>query len=273
MSKSTTSRFAEELERLVERGESLEYAMRYECDPTGFRKDLLKLSEPSTVDRRLEDLPHFNQDYQTWYSESLALVRQILPDRVADFKSYFEYPRGRTNITSQNYMIRDYLQGLKITTGSSYNKQVIVDRTAAIPEFRQQVSIVKAARATLESSLLNLTTILQADLFDSEIESARALARAGYLRAAGAICGVVIEKHLKQVCANHSHKSKKRNPSISDFNQLLKDEGVISIPEWRFIQHLTDIRNLCDHARETEPSKQEIDDLLAGTAKVLKTVL
>ena len=247
-------------------------AIRYECDRKAFRKRVVKSVGADKVDSYLEKLPDFRMDYQAWYSEALALIRQILPDRLADFRSYFESTRVRKEITFQNYMIRDYLQGLVITRGSELDKQVVVDGSAAIPEFQQQLSIVKAARASLESSLLDLTTILQADLFDSEVESAKALAKAGHLRAGGAVCGVVIEKHLKQVCANHCVKSKKRNPTISDFNQLLKDEDVISVPDWRFIQHLTDIRNICDHAKGREPSKQEVEDLIAGTAKILKTI-
>lgn len=272
MGGDTKSRFAEDLDRLIERGEFLDLAIQYECDQKGFRKFVSKSFGSEKVDHFIKKLPNFRQDYQAWYSESLALIRQVLPDRLADFKSYFECSRIRKEITFHNYMIRDYLQGLQITRGASFNTEILVDGSAAIPEFKQQLSIVKAARSTLESSLLNLTTILQADLFDSEIESAKALAKARYFRAAGAVCGVVIEKHLKQVCANHSLKPKKRNPTISDFNQLLKDEDVISVPDWRFIQHLTDIRNVCDHAKGKEPSKQEIDDLLAGTAKILKTI-
>ena len=247
-------------------------AIRYECDHKAFRKRLAKSFGPDKVEGYLEKIPDFKRDYQAWYSEALALIRQILPARLADFKSYFESTRVRKNITFQNYMIRDYLQGLQVARGSGVDREVLADGSAAIPEFQQQLSIVKAARATLESSLFDLTTILQADLFDSEIESAKALVKAGYLRAAGAVCGVVIEKHLKQVCANHGAKPNKRNPTISDFNQLLKDEDIISVPDWRFIQHLTDIRNICDHAKAKEPSKQEIEDLLAGTAKVLKTI-
>ena len=272
MGGDTKSRFAEDLDRLVERGEFLDFAIQYECDPKGFRKMVSQSIGSEKVGQLLKKLPMFKQDYQAWYSESLALIRQVLPDRLADFKSYFECTRTRKDITFHNYMIRDYLQGLQITRGASLNSEILVDGSAAIPEFRQQLSIVKAARGTLESSLLNLTTILQADLFDSEIESAKALAKAGYFRAAGAVCGVIIEKHLKQICTNHGLKSKKRNPTISDFNQLLKDEDIISVPDWRFIQHLTDIRNVCDHAKGKEPSKQEIDGLLAGTTKVLKTI-
>jgi hypothetical protein len=74
------------------------------------------------------------------------------------------------------------------------------------------------------------------------------------------------------VCDAHSITIRKKNPSISDLNQALKDKDVISVPQWRFIQHLADIRNLCDHAKGKEPSKDEIEDLVAGTEKVLKTV-
>ena len=272
MDQNRKSRFAKDLDGLIERGDFLQMALRYECDPKAFRERLAKSFDPNKVDGYLDKVPDFRLDYQTWYSEALALIRQILPDRLEDFKSYFECARARKEITFQNYMIRDYLQGLQVTRGSGIEREVVVDGSAAIPEFHQQLSIVKAARATLESSLLDLTAILQADLFDSEVESAMALAKAGHLRAAGAICGVVIEKHLKQICANRGVKPRRRNPTISDFNQLLKDEDIISVPDWRFIQHLTDIWNICGHAKGREPSKQEIEDIVAGTARILKTI-
>ena len=149
---------------------------------------------------------------------------------------------------------------------------VEVDGSAAIPEFVQQLNMVKAAKATLDSSLMNLRAILQADLFDSEIEAAGALAKAGHLRAAGVICGVVLEKHLYQVCEAHNIKVTKRNPGVSDLIQLLKDEGVITVAQWRFIQSLADIRNLSGHARGREPTKEEVADLVTGTERTLKQV-
>jgi len=167
-------------------------------------------------------------------------------------------------------MVRDYLQGLHITKG--WEKEVVADGKSAIPEFVKQLNIVKAASEKLDSALVDLTAILQADLFDSEIESARALAKAGYLRASGAICGVVIEKHLLQVCHSHSIAIRKKKPGISDLNQALRDKDVVTVPQWRFIQHLADIRNICDHAKDREPTKEEIEDLVSGTEKVLKTV-
>lgn len=263
-------KFVDALDALIEDGDSLFMAMQYEH----YGKDITEQVESALGKKEaaelIKTLPNFKKEYQAWYSEAQALVKQILPDRFADFQSYYEYPRVRKDITFQNYMIRDYLQGLRITYG--WEEKVIADGSAAMPEFEQQINIVKAARKKLDSALIDLTAILQADLFDSEIESAKALAKAGYLRAGGAICGVIIEKHLVQTCQTHAVTVRKKNPGISDLNQLLKDAGTVTVPQWRFIQHLADIRNLCDHAKGREPTKGEIDDLVAGSEKVLKTV-
>ncbi len=264
-----TKKFADELERLVVQGHKLHMAIQHECYAEKFEESLRKISDnDEKVETYLKNLPDFRTDYQKWYSEAQAVVKQVLPDRLSDFLSYYEYPRVRKTISFKNYMVRDYLQGLRIT--GAYD-EVKVDGSAAIPEFVQQVNIVEAARATLESRLMDLKAVLQADLFDSEIETAGALAKSGYLRASGAICGVVIEKHLRHVCDTHKITIRKKNPGISDMNQLLKTAGAVTVPQWRFIQHLADIRNICDHAKGREPTKQEIADLVAGSQKVLKT--
>jgi hypothetical protein len=67
---------------------------------------------------------------------------------------------------------------------------------------------------------------------------------------------------------NHSIKSRKKHPTIADMNDLLKSDTVIDIPTWRQIQRLGDIRNLCDHNRNREPSQNEVEELIAGVSKV-----
>lgn len=264
-------KFSDEIDSLISEGEMLSLAMQYECAREQFKKAYLEAfnSSEEKLQEFLKKLPGFKSKYQGWYSKAQAVIKQVMPDRLADFTSYFEVPKGRKDITFQNYMIRDYLQGLRITRNGY---EVIADGSAAIPEFTQQLNMVKAAKDVLDSSLMDMRSVLQAELFDSEIESAEALAKAGYHRAAGAVCGVVIEKHLHHVCDVHSLSVRKAHPGISDLSQLLRDANVTTIPQWRFIQHLADIRNLCDHAKGREPTKEEIADLVVGTKKVLKTV-
>ncbi len=265
-------KFSDALKRLIAEGEKLYMAIQHDCHPQEFEDQLNELfkNDEEEVEKYLKALPSFNDDYQKWYSEAQAVIKQVLPDRLSDFISFYEYPRVRKDITFQNYMVRDYLQGLRVTRGGGY--EVIVDGSAAIPEFVQQLNLVKAAAETLESNLLDLSAVLQADLFDTEIETAGALAKAGYLRAAGAICGVVIEKHLNHVREIHSLKIAKKNPGISALAQLLRSSNVITLAQERFIQSLADTRNVCSHAKGREPTKDEITELVDGTSKVLKTV-
>lgn len=261
-------RFEADLENLVKDGGRLEISLQIKVH--GADKIIEAWGLDDEAAKGLEKLPKFNIEYESWYSEGLALLRQILPDRLEDFKGHFEAPKNRKEITHASYRIQDALKGLQVTR-PPYD-DIVVDHKAAVPHFLQQVAIIKAAQKRFISSIFEIRQLVQADLFDSEIESARHLLKNKFLRAAGAIAGVVLEKHLQQVCEDHAVKVTKKNPGINDLNQLLRDAGVIDVPQWRHITLLADIRNICDHNKQKEPTDQQVTDLIDGSDKVLKTV-
>jgi hypothetical protein len=129
-----------------------------------------------------------------------------------------------------------------------------------------------SVKQRFKSSLFDLKQLVQADLFDSELDAASELNKNKFTRAAGAVAGVVLEKHLCVVCDNHNLKLTKKNPTINDFNELLKANNTIDVPMWRFIQHLGDLRNLCDHNKSKEPSSQDVTDLIDGVKKISKNL-
>lgn len=266
---SNIERFKNDLESLRKRGNDLHMAIQLDCYPDELKKQL-KQQLKEKVDQFIKNLPSFSTEYQSWYSESLALLRQILPDRVQDFVRHYEKPKTRKEISYENYRIEDYLQGLTVTRGAY--KEVVVGTDAAIPHFRQQLAIVEAAQGRFKSSLYDIRHIVQADLMDSELDAADHLAKSKFFRAAGAVAGVVLERHIGQVCIDRDITINKKNPTISDFNEALKARGVIDIPQWRFIQHLADIRNICDHAKSPDPTPDQVADLLSGVKKIIKTV-
>lgn len=47
---------------------------------------------------------------------------------------------------------------------------------------------------------------------------------------------------------------------------------MVATDVFRHIQLLGDLRNKCDHKKDAEPTKQEIDDLIGGAEKIIKTV-
>ena len=265
-------KYKEDIERLVNTGDALRVHMGWECNRQQFEAALQKgkREEEKEIRKMLENLPPFGEGYQIWYSEAKILVRQLLPDRFDDFIGYYEKPKGRKNVTYENYQISDCLLGLQLTHGTWGEE--IVGPSAAIPRFKQQLAIVKAIKKRFESSLFDIRQIVQADLFDSELEAAKALAKKGFLRSAGVLAGVVMEKHLAQVCDNHGLRTRKKAPTIADFNEMLKKAGVIDVPQWRFNQHLGDLRNLCGHRRDAEPTRDQVNDLVDGAMKVTKTL-
>jgi len=242
---------------------------------TGIRLQLGMMQNLGTIDsvsnkeevlKKITPLD-FNRNYEQWYSESFQVIKQLIPHRLDDFKMLYKNDK-RKNLEYLNYTVSDYL----INVVRKIGEDIIVDSSAAYPKFIQQLDILNSAEKRLESSLFDIKQLMQVDLFDSELDSSRELLKKGFLRSAGAIAGVLIEKHLGQVVQNHNISITKKNPTIANYNELLKSNDVYDIPNWRFIQRLTDLRNLCDHFKDREPTKEEISELLDGTDKIMKTI-
>jgi hypothetical protein len=253
-------KYKKELIHLIDQANILYYNMAYDLK-------LLTKDQMVEIDNSGTKIGDFKKVYQEWYTKSLAVIKQVIPDRLDDFIILFKNEKRK--ITDfQTYTMSDYLIGLQTTRGID----VIVNSKAGFPKFEMQKAILEAAESRFESTLYDLRQIIQADLFDTELEEPSFLCKNGYLRAAGAIAGVVLESHLSQVSKNHNLSVVKKNPAISDYNDLLKEKETIDIPTWRFIQHLGDIRNLCDHKKTIDPTIENINDLIAGVSKITKTL-
>jgi len=254
-------KFKKDLERLLEEGTRLQI---------GFVAELKKIGELSKENKAaIKDIKpmSFSYEYERWYTESSAVIKQLLPDRLEDFKILYKNEK-RKEMSYLTYTISDYMIGLVSTRRGN----IVVDKNAALPKFQQQVRILESAMSRFNSSIFDLKQMVQADIFDSELDASKELLRNGYIRASGALAGVVLERHLHHVIENHKLKIQKKNPSISDLNGLLKESVTIDTAQWRFIQLLGDLRNKCDHRKETEPTKDEINDLIVGVDKIIKTV-
>jgi hypothetical protein len=276
---SNLEKYKKDLQKLITRGDGLLNALQYDCFQEDFVAQLEKAfknkrSKKKLISEFVKSLPNFNIDYQKWYSESLVLIKQLLPDRVDDFIGLYKKPKTkRKDITYENYVIEDALIGLEVSrTDFMEGKKILADKKAAIPKFQQQLNILKSIKSRFESSLFDIRQLVQADLFDSELEVAKELNKKGFTRGAGAVAGVILEGHLLQVCDNHKIVVKKKNPTINDLAQLLKDNDVIDTPDWRKIQHLADLRNLCDHKKKKDPTSEQINELIEGVSKTIKTL-
>ncbi len=270
------NKFKEDLNKLIALGADMLTDIQIPWDST--KKEIDEVAKRIGIDKNESALVFerikgsFVKNYHKWFSEAHALIKIVLPDRLEEFDSLYRQNPKRKSIDSITYSIQDWMLGIRAGFNDFTGEKRFDDHGSTVMKFQSQYQIVEAAYSRFDSSLFDIRQITQADLFDSEIHSAEALLRNGFLRAAGVIAGVILEKHLSNVCHNHEVQVKKKNPTISDFNDLLKNVDVIDTPLWRQIQRLCDLRNLASHSKGREPNKDEIDELINGTDKIMKTL-
>lgn len=235
----------------------------------------------------------FNAKYQAWYTEACRAIVSLLPERIDEFKKYYECVPNGMSRDPRNFCIKDWLVGHRTPRMLPQRRTVSFHikgdpppvQDTPRPEkafddsrvikgiFTQQVEILKSVLGRFESSLFEIRGLIQADLFDSELDAARELLENGFIRAAGAIAGVILEKHLRQVCENHAIEVVGLKSSINGFNTLLYKCNVYDKLICRRIQSLADVRNLCDHADDREPLPEEVQGLIGGVGGIIKEIM
>lgn len=205
--------------------------------------------------------------YQKWYSIASATVKQLLPERLEEFKRLYLIEKRDKKITNLTYTISDYLLGIKVQV--DYGEQKVNGALACVNKIEQQLGIIESCLDALSSKLYNIESVLQSELFDDELGTAKSILKKGHVRVAGTLAGITLESHLKKVSQSHSIKFTKQHPTISEYNDELRKSDVIDVPTWRLIQRLGDIRNLSVHAKDRDPKPSEVEDLIIGTEKLI----
>ena len=204
--------------------------------------------------------------YQSWYTRARRVVVQLIPERVNTFDAcYDRHRKDNVRLTVTNYSISDYISGIVDAARSIDTDNRFMDNLGI------QIGILGAAYDMTDSAVRSIELTILHDIAKSNIAGADELILSGHLRAAGVVCGTVLEKHLRDVCASHEIKLSKK-PTLADLNESLKKAGIYDIPLWRLVQRLADIRNICAHATEREPTADEVRDLMRETEKILAEI-
>jgi hypothetical protein len=135
------------------------------------------------------------------------------------------------------------------------------------------LAILNACIENIDTILFDIENVLQYNMYKSELEAATDLLKNGFIRPAGALAGVVLERYLQELCVKHEINLKKKKPAMADYYESLRAAGIIDPILWRKIQNLADIRNYCDHAKEREPRKDEVGDLISGVERIIAEVI
>ena len=208
----------------------------------------------------------FGKMYQAWYTKALKAMEFLAPDRTPEFRSYYEADSRRKTFAIDTYSVQDFIKGFEQTGPGSFDAKTLV-----LLRIMNQLHILESVESRIDSVLANVEAMLLAGFIDEELATARQVAKVNP-RAAGALAGVILEGHLQRTAKKHNVKISKANPTIGDLNDPLKTASVYDLIAWRKISYLADIRNICSHQKNVEPTKQQVEDLLDGVNWALKNI-
>lgn len=120
-------------------------------------------------------------------------------------------------------------------------------------------AIFVAAKEDFEGGYLQSTkSLVQAEVFDSELEQAQQLLDNGYSSAAAVIAGVVLETTLRELCT----RNKIAHGKLDKMNADLAKKGVFNKLVQKRNTALADIRNSAAHGKPTEFSDSDVGDMI-----------
>lgn len=200
----------------------------------------------------------FLGQYHPWYSACLALTEANMPSRAEEMRRAHQGEKGHKGLRDGVLKVKSVgLGSLDTDTGDLLHHHVTHIK-----------GIVSSIPSYMESSLYSVELAVAERFVGDLLAEAEYLLKASHVRAAGAVAGVLLERHLKTLCDRHvppiSYTAK---AAIAKVNDLLRDGNVYDLTQWRKVQWMGDIRNKCDHAGTDDPRHEDVADLIADVKK------
>jgi hypothetical protein len=132
------------------------------------------------------------------------------------------------------------------------------------------MAVFLAAKEDYEGGYLKSTrSLIQAEVFDSELEQANELYQAGYKSPAAVVAGVVLETALRELCdqVNIVHGK------LDKMNSDLAKAGKYNKLQQKRITALADIRNSAAHGKADEFTDIDVEDMIRDIERFLSEYL
>jgi len=221
------------------------------------------LANALAEDEEEKEAESFGFAYQCWYSRALPLVKQLAPDRYAEFQRYYSRDPQAKLHWHHDRVIQDYLCGLG-------KEDPITSRAEAVRSFTMQLAILQSVGARIDWMALDTEDQAERGLQLAFLETARSLMNINE-RSAGALAGTVLEAHLRKLTARHRLKFRKQAPPLREYIDALHTAKILDIPAHAQATWLAEIASRSRAAGEC-PTKLQVRDLIDGTHWLITNV-
>jgi hypothetical protein len=132
--------------------------------------------------------------------------------------------------------------------------------------FKRVKPVFMAAKDDFQGGFLSsVKNLVQAELFDSELEQATELLNSGYKGPAAVVAGVVLETTLRDLCSDNSIPHAKLDKMNSD----LAKAGIYNKLQQKRITALADIRNSAAHGDWDSFNDDEVKEMIRDVERFL----
>jgi len=148
--------------------------------------------------------------------------------------------------------------------------EVINSYESGTDPFKRMKAVFIAAMDDYKGGYLtSIKNLIQADVFDSELEQAIELLSRGYKLAAAVIAGTVLETSLRDLCSREKIPTGKLDKMNSD----LAKTGIYNKLQQKRITALADIRNSAAHGKPEEFTEADVENMIRDIEQFLSVQL
>ncbi|WP_196214051.1 hypothetical protein [Methanolobus vulcani] len=160
------------------------------------------------------------------------------------------------------------LNVISLTTSNVYDEEKYL-KYEFIENFDIQVNILHTIIPTLNLTKNNYKKVVSADVLNSELDEAEMLYENEFIRPAGIIAGIVLERYLKTLCEINGIELESKDTMVPIAQKIRISDKLpdFDLSMFKAIDHLASLRNKCAHPRE-EPKKHEVRELIDKTKKI-----
>jgi hypothetical protein len=128
------------------------------------------------------------------------------------------------------------------------------------------LAVVEAAREDFDGGyIVTIRSLVQAEVFSTELEQASELLRSGYKVAAAVIAGIVLETALRELCGRNSIAPGKMDRMNAD----LAKKGIYNLFMQKRITSLAQIRNDAAHGKPDEFTEADVRSMVTDVERFL----
>ena len=202
--------------------------------------------------QRFEELENQIKNVEsTKFSRQRNIGRTIYTYYYIDNEIYFQW----------KVQVKDLLVNITNNNSEYYKEFLDIDskEKTNFSVFEGMKAIFLALKHDYEKGYLtSIKTLIQAEVFETQLEQAEELLTSGYILASAVITGVVLETGIREICTRENISHGK----LDKMNAELAKKGIYTKLQQKRITALADIRNSAAHGKQDAFTKDDVSKMI-----------